>query len=120
MFNCDNCIDKCKGACCGVVPMPKDTYEKNKSLIDHKCKVIEFDKDMVVVFDEISFRCGFLSDANKCKIYDERPEVCKKFGNEESPLLCCPYQDKCGRIRSRQEKRYIERKNDKLINLSNI
>ena len=52
---------------------------------------------------------------NKCKIYNERPEVCKRFGDESHPALCCPYQDKNGRVRSRAERRYTERQIDKFI-----
>ena len=58
-------------------------------------------------------KCTFLKDDFTCNIYDDQPKVCKKFGDETHLMMTCVYQDKNGRIRSRQERRTLERKSNK-------
>jgi Fe-S-cluster containining protein len=64
--------------------------------------------------------CPFLNADYTCNIYDDRPGVCRDFGNETHPDLTCSYQDKDGKERSRQEsrklKRECQRRTEKLIN----
>lgn len=54
--------------------------------------------------------CPFLGLDDRCTIYHDRPEVCHIFGSEIAITMTCSYQSKDGRIRSRQERRDIERK----------
>jgi Fe-S-cluster containining protein len=104
MFNCDQCLKQCKSVCCGYVPIPGETYQKYPPLSSDY--VLEGpDKTKFVVKDN---HCAYLVD-NKCTLYEHRPEVCRKFGDETHPMLFCPYQDKDGRVRSRQERRQIDR-----------
>jgi Fe-S-cluster containining protein len=56
-------------------------------------------------------RCVFLNDDLSCNVYEDRPWVCKKYGDESCSFMTCPFQSKEGRIRSRQERRKIEREN---------
>jgi len=95
-----------------VVPFDKKFVDKNKHIrVREVTHVTEFgDK---VILETKDMMCPYLSKEYKCTIYNERPEVCRLFGNETHPLLVCPYQDKNGKIRSRQERRNIERENGK-------
>ncbi len=38
--------------------------------------------------------CGFLTTDFKCAIYDQRPDVCRKFGSvaETHEMLICPHK----------------------------
>jgi Fe-S-cluster containining protein len=69
----------------------------------------------VVVLETENFACPYLSDTFHCSIYRDRPDVCKLYGNESQINLTCQYQDKNGRMRSRQERRAVERKITKFI-----
>jgi Fe-S-cluster containining protein len=56
-----------------------------------------------------SHRCPFLTYDLKCNIYEDRPFVCREFGKESHLMMKCCYQDKEGRVRSRQEIRAVNR-----------
>ena len=64
--------------------------------------------------------CPFLNEDYTCNIYDDRPGVCRDFGNESHPDLACSYQTKHGTERSRQECRKLKRgcmkRQEKLFN----
>lgn len=64
--------------------------------------------------------CPFLNKDYTCNIYEDRPGVCRDFGNETHRDLTCSYQDKEGNERSRQESRKLKRgcmkRQEKLIN----
>lgn len=64
--------------------------------------------------------CPFLNKDYTCNIYEDRPGVCRDFGNETHADLTCSYQDKDGKERSRQEcrklRRECQKRTDKLIN----
>lgn len=53
--------------------------------------------------------CPFLGLDDRCTIYDDRPEVCRLFGNERHIFMTCSYQTSNGRIRDRAERRRIEK-----------
>jgi len=107
--------------CCHNVPIEKEVYERNR------------DKRLTAVIEEIEFsglnpvkgireqlvlprtkdgRCPFLCEDLRCNIYEDRPHVCRLYGQEARKCLRCPFQDKNGRIRSRQERRQILRDAD--------
>jgi hypothetical protein len=52
-------------------------------------------------------------DDYQCNIYEDRPNVCREYGNESSIDMSCPYLKKDGTSRSRQERRSIQRTVDK-------
>jgi Fe-S-cluster containining protein len=76
--------------------------------------------ELVMPFTKDGY-CPFLNKDYTCNIYDDRPAVCQRYGSEERSCLRCPYQDKDGRTRSRQESRSILRQAakeaEKLINI---
>jgi len=80
----------CKGCgeCCGPVPINKEIFEKNKD------KIEDFDSLQILVNDEdywIACRsdltCSFYNKKKGCLIYEDRPNVCKLYGN--IPELKC-------------------------------
>lgn len=58
------------------------------------------------------FRCVFLDEEWKCRIYDERPEVCRMFGmvpvlDDTGLLLQCPFLHPSGSRRNHRERRLL-------------
>ncbi len=102
----------CDNDCCGIVPFPVLTFNKYAYRAGVKkwqnLEVVE-DKDhnkMIVAYTK-DLKCIFL-DKGICSIYEDRPEVCQKFGDESHELLTCPYLTKEGK-----------RKDDKKSNKTN-
>lgn len=111
-FDCFKCHSKCKAVCCNVCPIEKEIYERN---LDKRLRSIEKLSSLGAHVIPITSdgKCVFLKDDLTCNIYDDRPFLCKKFGDETHLMMTCAYQDKNGRHRSRQEKRALERKMEK-------
>lgn len=103
-FDCSRYVPKeCKAYCCGPVPLKKDVYARVK----HKAKrpiISEIDDGEYIMPDTKSRFCAFLSEDYQCQIYQDRPDVCKEFGNSDSPLMQCPYMTKEGRDRTPEER----------------
>jgi Fe-S-cluster containining protein len=110
MFDCNQCLNKCHGACCGVIPFADNFIKKHKPV---RKIVEEFKLDRETALVGEGGVCPYLGEDFKCTVYNDRPEVCRLYGHEER--LKCPWQDKNGRLRSRQERRAIERENEKLV-----
>lgn len=114
-FDCKKMHPKCKAGCCGIVPIPKEIYDRNKDKINRvPANVIDMQTDYLPL--TLDAYCPFLSDDLQCNIYDDRPPLCRKFGDESHPMLFCPYLDKEGKERSRQQRRQIERNSEKVMN----
>jgi Fe-S-cluster containining protein len=105
-----------------MIPFEIVIYDNNLDKIVTKPeKVLEFNeidpfdgikKDFVLPITE-SANCCFLQSDYKCAIYNDRPQVCRIYGDESIPNLSCHWQDKNGNKRSRQSKRALERKSKK-------
>jgi hypothetical protein len=114
-FDCKKMHPKCKAECCGIVPIPKETFEKHKDKIkDISLAIIDLDDH--VVFETNNHYCPFLSDDLQCKIYEDRPPICRKFGDESHPLMCCPVLDKNGKERTDKERKKVTKSAEKFIN----
>tara|TARA_Y100000034_G_C6757435_1_gene337102 strand:- start:221 stop:493 length:273 start_codon:yes stop_codon:yes gene_type:complete len=74
------CPPNC-GKCCGLIPLPKETFDKNKDRIQTKIiKLNELHLNKVLAVTE-DLQCVFLNRKNKkCVIYPDRPEICKNYG----------------------------------------
>jgi Fe-S-cluster containining protein len=113
----ERAVDKCKAACCGLVPIPYSIYEKHIDELPDGTKIYPFTAQGYVfalvtedVGDgKVDVHCAFLKDC-KCTIYADRPPLCKMYGNEADIMMCCPLFTKHGDKRSRQDRRRIERK----------
>lgn len=107
MFKCrDNCSD-----CCGVVSIPIETWVKYRHVITTPLNIHKIN-DMVYVFNE-GLKCAF-SLRNRCLIYPDRPNVCKKFGEGED--LPCPFIKPNGNPWSKAMTKRLLRKGDKKYN----
>lgn len=98
-MNCD--VKKCKAECCGLVPFNKTEFDKSKLIREVNIQ----EKNGIIIAVDKDLYCGFLGHDYKCAIYDHRPDICRRFGNEEHALLTCRWQNKNGEIRSRAERR---------------
>lgn len=122
-MSCPNCKDfhhLCKAACCGVVPIPEETWKNYGYKAQRNfSKLIPFaDGQMIpVTKDNI---CPFLSKDLKCAIYDQRPEVCQLYGNATELLLTCALQNPDGSARSFfQRQRILKKQNQRVNELKN-
>lgn len=101
-FECKKYHGKCGARCCGIVPFKKSLWNKKKSVTQRPyTEIIEgkSKEGKVVIPLTPDLLCTFLKEDLSCAIYDERPEVCRKFGDETHAMLCCPMQDKDGNER---------------------
>lgn len=115
-FDCLPILPKCEALCCNVVPIEKEIWNLHKTEIvspvigiHEGTAIVEGKKIEIVLPLTSSGKCPFLTSENQCGIYDDRPSVCRKYGDESHKCLRCPFQDKNGRLRTRQEKRKIFR-----------
>jgi Fe-S-cluster containining protein len=111
-MNCEGCLARCKGECCQNVPLPKRLFTAERKCFRPIRKILDvgdqFGEPYIVPVTDDN-RCPFLDPEFHCSIYDERPIVCQKFGDESCTFLTCSWQDKDGRMRSRQERRNLDR-----------
>ncbi len=82
-----DCQPNC-GKCCGLIPLPKETFEKNQ----HKTqtKIIKLNQlhlnKVLAVTDDLL--CIFLNRENKkCEIYENRPKICQDYTLKECSEL---------------------------------
>lgn len=113
-MDCSKCFAGCGAECCSNVPLPNAIFEKHKP-VRPIIEMVPFGDNMTVPKTE-SGRCPFLGMDLKCTIYEDRPFVCRKFGDETSPFMTCSWQAADGRVRSRQERRQVNRTNEKQQN----
>jgi Fe-S-cluster containining protein len=103
-FECRKYHGQCKAKCCGIVPIKISLWQKKQHAIQSRPKEIMFgnsDEGKVVIPITENLCCPFLMEDLSCAIYEDRPEVCRKFGDETHEMLCCPMQDKNGNERNR-------------------
>lgn len=110
-FDCNNCIKKCKGSCCTAVPFTMNfitshTPIREIILLADMSSVAGPNVVMPVTKDG---HCPFQNIDGSCSCYDTRPPICRIYGDGSHPYLTCPYQAPDGRIRSRTERRKIEK-----------
>lgn len=111
-FECKKYHCKCKAECCGVVPIPAKIWQRNQHKIvrhpveKHKVMAGEHNKVAklcILPLTENGY-CPFLNEDLSCNIYDDRPEICKKFGDESHLMLTCPMQRADGTPRTDEER----------------
>ena len=95
-MKCMNRVDikSCKAACCGPVPINKEIIEKYKNKLNKEAKMIITMPNGEEIWTTDDATCGFLDEDYTCKIYENRPFVCRLMG-EENPsghiALHCSY-----------------------------
>lgn len=68
---------KCKPGCadcCGIIPWARSEWD---SLPEKK--------------EAISTDCPYIGKDDNCSIYEQRPYMCRLFGNCKDPMLRCPH-----------------------------
>jgi len=109
-MDCQKAIQKgCKADCCGVIPIPADLYEDNQDLFQiTPTKVLYSDGEDSYIPLTPDWLCIFLDRTLwDCKVYEFRPEVCRKYGT--TPELPCPFFDLGGKFRHRADRRRVLR-----------
>lgn len=111
-FECKKYHGECKAKCCGIVPIPMSVWQRNQHNIQREVK--EKHKVMAGQNGEVAKRsilpvtedyyCPFLKKDLSCGIYNDRPDICKKFGDESHLLLKCPMQKADGTARTEEER----------------
>ncbi|KKM85292.1 hypothetical protein LCGC14_1290630 [marine sediment metagenome] len=100
-FECKKYHGTCKGMCCGVVPLPRILWQNKQHAIQRPVKSLikgtagHGPRNIVIPITEDHY-CPFLKKDLSCAIYEDRPEICRKYGDESHELMCCPMQHKDG------------------------
>lgn len=124
-FECKKYHGKCQAKCCGIVPIPYKTWQKNQHNIQRevleKHKVEATDpqskervRSILPLTEDLY--CPFLKKDLSCGIYEDRPEICKKFGDETHLMLCCPMQRADGTERTEAEMQEFDNKVNEYFN----
>lgn len=94
-FECKKYHRYCGAKCCSLVPIPKEIWEAHQDDIQRDVlEEMEGQCDLgdVILPITADLHCPFLKEDLDCAIYADRPHVCRKFGDESHPLMCCPMQ----------------------------
>lgn len=106
-MNCKTHHNICKACCCGPVPIQREIFAGNfeKQVVP----VVElFELGEKVLLLTATGKCTFLNDDYSCNIYEHRPDICRKFGDETHINMTCAFQDKNGIGRTLKETKKIE------------
>lgn len=109
---------KCKkdcGECCGIVPIPTIVWNRNKDKVQKFVKQTYISEVFVFPITE-DLKCCFLTKDNKCSIYEERPDVCKRYGICDE--LPCPYLKPNGNLWSEAKAKQIKKKIERTVDLA--
>lgn len=98
------CQNVCHAGCCGPMVFDMQTLEKYKNLIPADATWIQTHDGKFLLFTHEG-RCVFVGKDHKCKIYPDRPQVCRDFGTTktENPILKCPYLKRNGSKRKKSD-----------------
>jgi Fe-S-cluster containining protein len=94
------------GKCCVAMAMPASLIEKHRDkfqrpvLEEHPSEIAPGVFSLSIITENAI--CVFLTKDNLCAIYEDRPIVCKKFG-QSSGVLECAKVTMSGRVRSQAE-----------------
>lgn len=101
---------RCHGDCCGIVSLPSVLWERLQGLaVVDVVRIEQVSDDIVMVFTEDGY-CVFLDRGDyHCVIYEDRPDVCRRFGLGGHPAMFCPHLEVDGERRTRSSRRRMER-----------
>lgn len=102
---------RCAADCCGCVPIDRAVVDANRHLID-----VKYTEMILPSSGDLSYPltddlvCVFLDrTVIRCAIYDDRPGVCRKYGDESHAAMFCPHLNKDGEVRTRAQRRRVNR-----------
>lgn len=101
-FKCrESCCD-----CCGPIPFTIDVFEKHKHKIKGKYNLVQAG-NLVSPMGKDGI-CAFVDPGTKkCLIYENRPDICRKYGID--PAIPCPHLNRDGTRKNRRERRFTMR-----------
>lgn len=106
MMDCSKCHAQCRASCCSEVPMPPSFLKRHRP-VREITEIVEYGG--AVIAKTASGRCPFLGEDYRCSVYDDRPAICRVFGDGKTSFSTCHWQDADGRLLSRQERRALGR-----------
>lgn len=111
-FECKKYHSCCQAHCCGIVPIPIPIWQRNQHNLQQE--VLEKHKVYATGQDEVRHTCvlpitknalcPFLKEDLSCAIYEDRPKICRQFGDESHWALRCPMQHADGTPRSEEDR----------------
>ena len=94
------CLSNC-AKCCGCVPIQRTVINRNRTRLQRRYRKIELADGFIHPITGDGY-CIFLHKTTfDCQIYNERPEICMKYGT--IPELPCPYITMNGVERTEKE-----------------
>lgn len=127
-FECKKYHCKCEARCCGIVPIEAPIWSRNQHHIKRKptethkvyATTAEGNRYSAILPVTEDGYCPFLGEDLSCAIYEDRPDVCKRFGDESHWALKCPMQHADGSPRSAESqieitskaKEWLEQRNN--------
>lgn len=95
-------VQICRAKCCYNVPLPIGFVEAHVDRIVNPILIslppMKGREDMPesqVFFTDCDLsrnKCPFLRHDCKCNVYGDRPEICRRFGESDDPLLKCSFR----------------------------
>lgn len=73
-----NCGDKCTGACCKVMFLPVADGDRLLWAWLHGFRIFRI-RESGEFRMLVEKRCGELTEENRCRVYDKRPEMCRAY-----------------------------------------
>jgi Fe-S-cluster containining protein len=94
------CKERC-GDCCCEIPMTPELIKKHKDKIQvpilKETEVQHFPQASEVILNTKDKMCVFLNrKTRRCEIYEDRPKLCRDYGQENGGVSKCPYFDSEG------------------------
>jgi len=78
---------ECDGACCRYValeidkPETKNDFENIRWYVAHRATTVFIEKKRWYIC--FRTRCNYLTEGNRCAMYQKRPNVCRRHGTSE-------------------------------------
>lgn len=114
--NCNKFKSECGAECCYTAPIDKNIYQRNfTSSVRPVIELIELDSTTVLPMTTDG-KCLFLKEDLSCNIYNDRPMLCRKFGDESHINLTCAYQKKDGSARGPKDKAKVQKAQSEKLN----
>jgi len=112
--------DKCTGLCCRYFALPIETPQDRQDYDDIRWYLCH---EGITVFVEdgdwyinVENKCKHLSEKDyKCKIYDKRPNICRKYSHKDCDFIEGEYDYELYFADDRQMEEYIKIKFDNRI-----
>jgi len=111
-FECKKHHAESKARCCGIVPFKVRLWKAKQHLLQRNVKnVIEgsSNEGKVIIPITEDHSCPFLKKDLACAIYEDRPKLCKKYGDDSHILMSCPMQKADSTPRTTKEKKDLQR-----------